>query len=126
MWIQYNANPVAKRGSDCTVRAISKVLGKSWEEVYLDLCVYGLMEHDMPSSNAVWGEYLRDQGYIRNIVPNTCPKCYTVERFADEHKTGSYILALHGHVVGCINGCFFDTWDSSDEVVLYYWQKGEE
>lgn len=123
MFKQYNANPIARRGDDCTVRAISTILMKSWEDVYLDLCLYGLRNYDMPSSNYVWGSYLVDQGYSRHIIPNSCPHCYTVAHFADEHPTGSYILALHGHVVAVKNGDYYDSWDSGDEVPLYYWKK---
>lgn len=119
MYIEYNANPKARRGDDCTVRAISKILNKSWEEVYLDLCVYGLKYYDMPTSNYVWGMYLKDQGYTRKIVPNDC-HCYTVADFAKDHPSGRYILALHGHVVACIDGDYYDSWNSGDEIPLYY------
>lgn len=124
MFKEYNANPVARRGDDCTVRAISTIMMKKWEDVYLDLCLYGLRNYDMPSSNHVWGEYLIDNGYSRHIIPDTCPSCYTVAHFAHDHPKGAYILALHGHVVAVKDGDYFDTWDSGDEIPLYYWEKG--
>lgn len=123
MYKKINVNPVCRRGDDCTVRAIATALNKTWEEVYVDLCVYGLKECDMPSSNHVWGAYLLDRGYTRHIVPNTCPYCYTVRQFAEDNPDGTYILALHGHVVCCKDGCYMDSWDSGDEVVVYYWKK---
>lgn len=123
MYKKLNVNPVCRRGDDCTVRAIATVLDKTWEQVYVDLCVYGLKEYDMPSANHVWGEYLKDKGFTRHIVPNTCPLCYTVEKFAEDNPTGRYILALHGHVVACIDGCYMDSWDSGSEIVIYYWKK---
>ena len=45
-------------------------------------------------------------------------------QFAEEHPSGTYILALSGHVVCVQNGEWFDTWDSGNEIPLYYWQKG--
>lgn len=123
MYIKLNVNPVCRRGDDCTVRAIATALDKTWEQVYVDLCVYGLKEYDMPSSNHVWGAYLLDKGWKRQSVPNSCPLCYTVKQFADEHPEGRYILALHGHVVACVSGCYMDSWDSGQEVVVYYWEK---
>lgn len=125
MWKEYNANPVARRGNDCTVRAISTIMMKSWEEVYIDLCLYGLRGYDMPSANHIWGAYLEDNGYTRHMIPNTCPSCYSVKSFAEEHPKGSYILALNNHVVALRNGSYIDTWDSGDEVVLYYWKRGD-
>lgn len=116
---QFNANPVARRGDDCTVRAIATALGKSWDEIYIELCLYGLMYHDMPSSNHVWGEYLIKNGYTRHMVPTRC----TVKEFSQDHDKGVYILALHGHVVALIDGDYYDSWDSGDEIPLYYWWK---
>ena len=123
MYINYNANPIKRRSDDCVIRAISTVLNKPWEEVYCDLCEYGRREYDMPSANYLWGKYLHNNGFYRSIVPDTCPDCYTVSKFAKDHTTGRYILALSGHVVALINGNYFDSWDSGDEVVLYYWKE---
>lgn len=80
---------------------------------------------DMPSANAVWGTYLRGKGFVRQIIPDTCPDCYTVADFAMDHPSGTYILALSGHVVCVINGDWIDTWDSGGEIPLYYWHKEE-
>ena len=123
MFHEYNANPVGRRGADCTVRAIAKVTGQEWEKVYLDLSLYGLISADMPSANHVWGAYLTDLGFTRRIIPNTCPACYTVKDFANDHQRGKYILALNGHVVPVVNGDYFDTWDSGNEIPLYYWER---
>lgn len=120
MYKKLNVNPVCRRGDDCTVRAIATALDKTWEEIYVDLCVYGLKEYDMPSSNHVWGAYLLDRGWTRHLAPT---EHYTVEQFADDHPEGRYILALHGHVVACISGCYVDSFNSGQEIVIYYWKK---
>lgn len=122
MWKKYNANPLGKSVGDCTIRAISKALHKSWEEVYVGLCDIGLEMCDMPSANAVWGAYLRRHGFNRSVIPNSCPDCYTVNDFCNDHPIGTYILALSGHVVCIISGTLFDTWDSRSETPLYYWE----
>ena len=120
----YNPNPAGRNVGDCTVRAMSKALGTNWERAYTALCLQGFMMNDMPSSNAVWGAYLRENGFTRRIIPDDCPDCYTVREFALEHPDGTYILALSGHVVCVQDGTLYDSWDSSNEVVLYYWSKG--
>lgn len=123
MYRFYNANPKAARVSDCTVRAISALTGKPWQTVYMDLCLEGLKRADMPSANHVWGAYLKKLGYKRYALPNSCPDCYTVEDFAQEHRSGRYLLALSGHVVAVIDGDWLDTWDSGQETTIYYWMK---
>ena len=121
--IFYNPNPTGKRVGDCTVRAISKALGQSWEETYIGLALQGFCLGDMPSANATWGAYLRAKGFARRIVPDGCPDCYTVRDFAADHPHGTYILALASHVVCLVDGDVYDTWDSRDETPLYYWER---
>lgn len=123
MYSHFNPNPCGKNVGDCTVRAISKATGMEWGEVYLRLCIQGYLDGDMPSANACWGRYLRSIGYRRYIAPDTCPDCYTVRQFAEDHPVGTYILALSGHVVCVLDGVIWDSWDSSNENVLYYWVK---
>lgn len=123
MYSHYNKNPLGKNVGDCTVRAISKATGKSWEDTYLALCMQGLIDCDMPSANAVWGNYLRKLGFRRHIVPDTCPECYSVSDFARENPRGTFILALSGHVVCVQDGVIYDSWNSGNETVLYFWER---
>ena len=122
MWKFYNPNPETARVGDCSVRALSKALDQDWEQTYIDICVYGLLCGDMPSANAVWGRYLHDKGFEKHIVPYSCPIC-TVRSFARSHEDGVYVMALNGHVVTIVDGNYYDTWDSGEEVPLYYWRK---
>lgn len=121
MYEYYNPNPCNKRVGDCTVRAICKILNKEWQDVYIDLCIDGLLQCDMPSSNNVWGNYLKKEGYERYIVPDG----ETVESFCIKHPNGKYLLALQSHVVTIENGNYYDMWDSGNEVPLYYWKRKE-
>lgn len=123
MYSYFNINPQGRNVGDCTVRAIAKATGQDWECAYIALCIQGLIDCDMPSANAVWGNYLRKLGFQRYIAPDTCPDCYTVRQFANDHLAGTYILALSGHVVCVENGVIFDSWDCSNELILYYWAK---
>ena len=125
-FVSYNPNPVGLKVGDCVVRALSKALGQDWEQTYIDLCVEGCLRCDMPSANAVWGAYLRRKGFEREIIPNTCPDCYTVEDFCADHPNGTYILALDGHVVSVVDGQYYDTWQSGREVPIYYWHRKED
>lgn len=122
MYVNYNANPDGNRVGDCTIRAISKALNQSWETTYAGIAVEGMRLFNMPSANEVWGAYLKSKGFVRKIVPNECPDCYSVADFCRDNPKGTYILALSGHVVTAINGNYFDTFDSGDESVIYYWQ----
>lgn len=121
-FLTLNPNPKNARVGDCVIRALSIATRKSWEDIYTALAVYGFMLCDMPSSNAVWGAYLKDQGYERNVVTDTCPDCYTVRDFCRDNPNGIFILGTGTHAVAVVNGNYCDTWDSGDEVPIYYWR----
>lgn len=125
MWVEYNPNPVARRVGDCAVRAVSKALDVDWETAYCLLVKKGFLLGDMPSSNAIWGAVLRDHGFSRAALPDSCPDCYTVEDFAEDHPKGTYVLGLSGHTVAIRDGNIYDSWDSSGEPVQYYWYRKE-
>ena len=123
MFIFFNENPRGANVGDCVIRAICKATGKTWHEVYTALCIYGYMLCDWGDSNAVWGAYLQDLGYSRDVVPNACPACYTIADFAMDHPEGTYIVATGRHVVAVVDGNIFDSWDSSGEIPAYYFHK---
>lgn len=123
MYSAYNPNPMGARVGDCTVRAISRATGESWDTVYCGLCVEGLRLCDMPTANHVWGAYLRRHGFRRRALPDDCPDCYTVADFCRDHPHGTYVLAISGHVVCVADGSYYDTWDSGTESPAYYWYK---
>ncbi len=125
MWRQHNENPLGRNVGDCTVRAIATATGLTWDTAYLWLCVYGFAMKDMPSANAVWGAFLKARGFTRHFIPDQCPDCYTVEDFCRDHPEGTFVLALSTHVLTVIDGEFYDTWPSGQELPTYYWTKEE-
>lgn len=123
-WRMYNPNPSNNRVGDCTVRAISKAMGQSWEQTYAGLTAYGFMMRDMPSANNVWGKYLKKNGFCRYLVNDNGEDYYTVNDFCRDNPKGTYILAIDGHVVCVVDGYYYDSWDSGNEEPIYYWMKG--
>ena len=121
LWINYNPNPGSRHVGDCTVRAISAALDISWQTAYILLCAEGYFDYDMPSSDAVWGNILRCFGFIREVIPNTCPLCYTAEDFAYDHPNGVYVLGFGGHVATVVDGHLYDAWNSSHEIPIFFY-----
>ena len=122
-YVNFNKNNKKKLVGDCVIRAIATLLNVDWDDVYLDITTKGFYMKDMPSSNEVWSSYLRDVGFERYVIPNSCPDCYTVKDFCIDNPQGQFLLATGSHVIAVIDGSYYDTWDSGDEVPIYYWQR---
>ena len=123
-WRKYNPNPAGRAVGDCAGRAVAAALGTDWETAFLMIVEKGFRMADMPSSNSVWGAVLRDHGFRRYAVPNTCPDCYTLEQFAADHPDGVYVAGMGSHVATIRDGMVWDSWNSLGELPQYYWKKG--
>lgn len=123
MWEYFQNNPVGRRVGDCAVRAIAAALDLDWEAAYLRLAGAGLAMGDMPNADSVWGAVLRSEGFYRAAVPNDCPDCFTAEDFAREHPHGTFVLGFGGHVATVKDGKILDSWDSSQEIPVYFWYR---
>jgi len=123
MYEYFNPNPLGKSVGDCVVRAISKATGQKWKDTLLALFTYAYNMADMPSSNAVWGAYLKDRGWHRTAIPDSCPNCYTIKDFCKDHPHGDFIVTTGSHVVSISDGCYFDSWDSGLEVPIFYFRR---
>ena len=124
--MKYENNPYGKRVGDCAVRAVSKAIGSDWEKAYAELALMGFTMGDMPSANSVIGAVLKQYGFRRQVIPNTCPDCYTIADFADDHPNGTYVVGTGNHIVVVENGAVWDSWDSGMEVPIFYWEEEPE
>ena len=129
VWKEFNNNPTGRRVGDCAIRAVSVALDNDWETAYALIAANGYQMGDLPSSDSVWGSVLRQHGFYRYAIPNTCPDCYTASDFAIDHPRGVYVLRFGGnvgHVATIKDGILYDTWDSSNEIPQYYWTTNKE
>lgn len=127
-WVAYDPNPVGNGGTgDCVIRALTKALGKTWYEVYWDLCNLGADMGNWGNGNEVWRGYLRDLGWWQRSIPNTCQSCYTVADFCRDNPHGTFILATGAnggnHAVAVKDGKYFDSWNSGREVPVFYFSR---
>lgn len=119
MFVFYNPNPKNKSASDCVIRALSVVTGKSWDDVYLDVITQGYIDKEMPSVNSVWGNCLKSIGYRQYFMPREV----TIKEFCKIFKRGEFVIGTGSHAVAVIDGDYYDTSDTGSEIVAYYWTK---
>ena len=123
MYIHANPNPIGKYVDDCVVRAIAIATDRSWDDIYIHICLQGYIMKNMPSVNKVWGTYLSSIGFHNKQLPNNCPDCYTVKDYCEDNPYGIAILTTGSHVICAIDGDYYDSWDSGDELITSVWRK---
>ena len=122
-WAYYNPNPKGKKTDDCAVRAIAKAFDVSWDTAKAYIDVYSMEEAEVETSDLVWGKILSIHGFVMRALYCEKNRC-TLNDFCKKHQEGIYVLKLPGHVVCVDSGDFYDSWDSGQETVLYYWERG--
>lgn len=75
-YVYFNPNPSNIRVGDCAVRAVCQAMDMEWEDAYISLCAEGLMLHDMPSANYVWGMFLHKNGTGIFILKGKTTNCF--------------------------------------------------
>lgn len=123
IWIRYNANPVGNRVRDCAQRAISAALNVDWDTASDMIYEMAKGMGTTTDDDNAWGAVLRRAGFYRAIIPNTCPECYTMTDFCRDHPRGVFVVKMPEHVATVIDGKLYDTWDSSNEIPIYYWYR---
>lgn len=122
MFVKCNPNPVGRETGDCVIRAIAIATDQSWRETYRVLCRYGEIEGDLPNNNAIWGKYLKEHGGRQFLLPESCPECITVRAFCDRYPKGVYVIGNGSHAVACVDGDWYDIYDSGGMTPTFFWQ----
>lgn len=125
MYEYYEPNPVRTGAIDCSTRALSKALNVSWEKAYLMKTLNGLLMGNEGVADEVWGSVLRQHGFRRESIPNTCPDCYTVADFCEDHPHGTYVVKSENHAAAIVDGILYDSFNSGNKVPSFYWVKGD-
>lgn len=119
----YNPNPVKANTRDCAIRALAKVLNVTWEQSFAEIAAMAFSMGQTMDYDAVWGAVLRMNDFKRDVIPNTCPDCYTAREFCNDHNKGVFVLCFGNHVTAVVDGVIYDTSDTSNEIPIYYWYK---
>ena len=123
MWMKTNPNPGHKEVSDSAVRAIAIALNRRWLDIYDDLCRLGREEFNMPSADSVWSRYLYETGFRPFQAGDSTRKSMTVTEFCLTYPEGIFVIGTGSHVLAVINGEYYDSWDSGNEVLSFFWKK---
>ena len=121
-WYKYNPNPKGKNTGDCTIRAYCAAFDIDWNEAY-DVASKISKENGFILDDAkVVPKILInhfgceiDEKYNKKVIK--AKDRITINTFAMGHPYGTYVLHIHGHIVTCKNGEYWDSWDSGEKKV---------
>ena len=126
----YNANPKNRITGDCSVRAISTVLGKPWTEVVMEMAELGCKNGYSPWSRENIDHYLKLNGWVKMTQPRKWDNTkYTGREFIEDIVREQYydkpmVVSIGSHHITCIqNNHVYDIWDCTNEKVGNYWVK---
>lgn len=110
--------------SDCVIRALCKVMNKTWLEVFDELLPIARELQCMPNSKPCYETFLLNHGFVYQEISNKKGiKLPTVDSFTKDHKDGVYVLRLAHHIIASVDCYYYDAWDSGDCCVYGYWKK---
>jgi len=125
----YNPNPSKHEDvADCTVRAYCKAFDTTWENALLVSTMSALKNHRVFNDNKAIQEFLESLGCIRHSVKvNKGSKRPTPDSLArsKEFKDSTLVVSVAKHIVTVQNGKVYDTWDSSDKGVYWFYEVPE-
>ena len=127
VYYQPNEKDLKDKYGDCTIRALSKALDISWLEAF-DMMIPFCREEQIPNifngTLDVRKRVMDQLGFSYTGISNRKgSRRPTVDSFAKDHQTGTFILNVANHEVAVVDGHFYDTWDSGDCSVYGYFER---
>ena len=122
-YYQPNKKDLKDKYGDCVIRALTKALNMEWLQVFDEMQPIS-REMQVPfNCRPCYEKYIESKGlkYI-GISNKKGTKRPTVDRFAKDHTTGTYILRVAHHLVTVVDGIYYDTWDSGEKSLYGYWE----
>lgn len=123
-FIKYNANPKDLKTGDCVIRALSKGLNKSWDDILKELFPLCLKWKRLPDDRQIYRRYLKKLGYEMEKMPRKDNNTrYPLKEFINElaKDDTTYIINVAKHLTVVQNKKLYDTWDCSKKYMGNYW-----
>lgn len=126
-YYQPNKKDLKNQYGDCTIRALSKALGVTWLEAFdkmIPLCREYQVSNVFGAPSSIERQIVERLGFTYHGISNKRgSKRPTVDSFAKDHPEGTFILNVANHEVACVDGKYYDTWDSGYKSLYGYYEK---
>lgn len=127
VYYQPNEKDIADKFGDCQIRALSKALNCSWLEAFdkaIAVCREEWVSLIFDAPVPIRSRMLEKLGFEYHGISNKKgTKRPTVDSFAKEHPTGTYICGVAHHEVAVVDGKYYDIWDCGYCSMYGYFEK---
>lgn len=127
IYYQPNKKDLKDEFGDCQIRALAKALDTTWIDAFdkaIEVCRPEQVSLIFDAPVKIRSKMLDKLGFDYHGVSNKKGKRRpTVDDFAKDHPTGTYIAAVAHHEVAIVDGKYYDTWDSGDCSMYGYFEK---
>lgn len=127
VYFQPNKKDLKDKVGDCQIRAFCKALGLTWLEAFdltMPICrelqTYTIFDCDLSKTKAAMASLGFAYTGVSNKKGSVRP---TVDEFAKNHPTGTFIVTVAHHVVAVVDGKYYDTWDSGYKSMYGWYEK---
>lgn len=123
-FVKSNPHPLGNgKIGDCVIRALSHATGKTWLQVYDELCEIGRRIYCPMVWRDSYDEFLTKNGFVWHPVKREKGvKALTVKTFAEKFANGVYVLRLASHLTCVKDGYWYDTWNCFNCSVYGYYE----
>ena len=127
VYYQPNGKDVKDKYGDCQIRALTKALHCSWLEAFDRVSPLCREEQVFTPGGApveVRKRIFAKLGFeYHGVSVKRGKKRPTVDGFAKDHPTGTYVCNVANHVVAVEDGKYYDTWDSGRCSMYGYFER---
>ena len=123
----FNPNPSENSDKstkgDCVIRAFAIAADIDWLEAFDKLTAYARETYNVPNDKNCYKVVFEQFGFLKRSVGVEKGKFrMTVEDFCKTHPKGRYILRIAHHLTAVVNGKVYDTWNTANKSIYYYWE----
>lgn len=119
MFRYLNLNPKNIKTGDCVIRAIACALDISWDEAS-DLLYHNAKKcYCEMSEFTCYSRMLDNMPFLERISVSSNE---LVSDFINNHKYGTFLVRMDGHLTCVKNGYIYDIWNCSNEEITAVWE----
>lgn len=122
-YVKENINPKGLKNGDCVVRALAKVTGRGWYDIYEELYLIGKREATMPNDKHTYKMFIETLNTEKvNVFKDVNGKRKRLTVNDVSKLEGKHIVTTAHHLTATMDGNYYDIWDCGKKCAYMIWK----